>query len=106
MPLADTYAKTSYTGVLHYRQVFLSANIILTYAFSIVILGPFTGALVNRFGCRAVSFAGSLISACALVLSTFSPTITAFQLTYGLAGGETSFKKELTINASIIKCKF
>lgn len=52
------------------------------------ILGPVVAALVNKYGCRKVGIAGSLFSAIAFILSTFSPNIIVFQLTYGIMGGK------------------
>lgn len=49
--------------------------------------GPIVSALTNKYGCRAVCIAGSLISTTAFVLSTFSPTVNILMLTYGFMGG-------------------
>ena len=51
-------------------------------------LGPFVGALAKKYGCRAVTIAGSLISSIAFFLATFSPNIDFLILTYGVLGGE------------------
>ena len=50
--------------------------------------GPVVGALVNKFGCRPVGIAGSLIGASAFILSTFATNITVFHFTYGFMGGK------------------
>jgi len=50
--------------------------------------GPIVGALVNKFGCRPVGIAGSIIGACAFLLSTASKSVVVFQLTYGVIGGK------------------
>lgn len=44
-------------------------------------------ALANKFGCRAVCIAGSILASAAFVLSTFSVNITMLMLTYGVMGG-------------------
>ncbi|XP_049872712.1 monocarboxylate transporter 12 isoform X2 [Pectinophora gossypiella] len=49
--------------------------------------GPIVSALCNKFGCRAVCVAGSLVAAAAFVLSTFSKSVTVMMITYGLLGG-------------------
>ncbi|XP_028165845.1 monocarboxylate transporter 12 isoform X7 [Ostrinia furnacalis] len=49
--------------------------------------GPIVSALCNKFGCRAVCVAGSLVAATAFVLSTFSKSVTVMMITYGLLGG-------------------
>ncbi|XP_052740866.1 monocarboxylate transporter 13 isoform X1 [Bicyclus anynana] len=49
--------------------------------------GPVVSALCNKYGCRAVCVAGSLIAATAFVLSTFSKSVTMMMITYGLIGG-------------------
>lgn len=49
--------------------------------------GPVVSALANKYGCRAVCIAGSIISAIAFVLSTFSTSVNMLMLTYGILGG-------------------
>ncbi|XP_048485307.1 monocarboxylate transporter 13 isoform X4 [Plutella xylostella] len=49
--------------------------------------GPVVSALCNKYGCRAVCVAGSLVASLAFVLSTFSNSVTVMMLTYGLLGG-------------------
>ncbi|XP_045769730.1 monocarboxylate transporter 4 isoform X6 [Maniola jurtina] len=49
--------------------------------------GPVVSALCNKYGCRAVCVAGSLIAAVAFVLSTFCKSVTMMMITYGLIGG-------------------
>lgn len=44
-------------------------------------------ALANKYGCRAVCIAGSIISCVAFVLSTFSTSVNMLMLTYGVMGG-------------------
>ena len=43
--------------------------------------------LVNRFGCRPVAVAGSLLGAASLALSTIAPNVIVFILVYGVLGG-------------------
>lgn len=43
--------------------------------------------LCNKFGCRAVCIAGSIIACAAFVLSTFSVNVNMLMLTYGVFGG-------------------
>lgn len=49
--------------------------------------GPVVSALTNKFGCRTVCIAGSIIGCAAFVLSTFSPDVNTLMLTYGVMGG-------------------
>ncbi|OWR53063.1 Monocarboxylate transporter [Danaus plexippus plexippus] len=49
--------------------------------------GPIVSALCNKYGCRAVCVAGSLVGSVAFVLSTFSKSVTMMMITYGLIGG-------------------
>ena len=42
---------------------------------------------MNRFGCRPVAIAGSLIGAASLALSTLAPNVIVFILVYGVLGG-------------------
>lgn len=44
-------------------------------------------ALANKFGCRAVCIAGSILASCAFVLSTFTTSVNMLMLTYGVMGG-------------------
>lgn len=43
--------------------------------------------LCNKFGCRAVCIAGSILSCTAFVLSTFSVNVNMLMMTYGVMGG-------------------
>ncbi|XP_055634372.1 monocarboxylate transporter 3-like isoform X3 [Toxorhynchites rutilus septentrionalis] len=49
--------------------------------------GPVVSALANKYGCRAVCIAGSIISCAAFALSTLSTNVTMMMLTYGVMGG-------------------
>eukprot|EP00095_Tigriopus_kingsejongensis_P002022 snap_masked-scaffold1627_size33010-processed-gene-0.3 protein:Tk02022 transcript:snap_masked-scaffold1627_size33010-processed-gene-0.3-mRNA-1 annotation:"monocarboxylate transporter" len=49
--------------------------------------GPIVGGLVNKYGCRPVCIAGSVISCLGLVLSTIAPNVPVLMLTYGVIGG-------------------
>uniref|UniRef100_A0A5S6R1M5 MFS domain-containing protein n=1 Tax=Trichuris muris TaxID=70415 RepID=A0A5S6R1M5_TRIMR len=49
--------------------------------------GPFSGALVNAFGCRTVALAGALLCATGFFLSTFATSITYLYFTYGVLAG-------------------
>ena len=53
----------------------------------VFILGIFSGALANRFGCRIVTIIGGVLSCLAFVLSTFAPNMDIIILTYGFLGG-------------------
>ncbi|CDW52676.1 MFS 1 domain containing protein [Trichuris trichiura] len=49
--------------------------------------GPFSGALVNAFGCRFVALGGALLCATGFFLSTFATSITYLYFTYGVLAG-------------------
>ncbi|KAL7047104.1 hypothetical protein ACKWTF_002789 [Chironomus riparius] len=49
--------------------------------------GPVVSGLCNKFGCRAVCIAGSILACTAFVLSTFSTSVNMLMLTYGVMGG-------------------
>ncbi|CAH2046945.1 unnamed protein product, partial [Iphiclides podalirius] len=49
--------------------------------------GPVVSALCNKYGCRAVCVAGSLVATAAFALSTLSKSVTMMMITYGVIGG-------------------
>lgn len=49
--------------------------------------GPIVSALCNKYGCRAVCMAGSIVAAGGFVLSIFSQSVPVMMVTYGLIGG-------------------
>ncbi|KAK7488004.1 hypothetical protein BaRGS_00020749 [Batillaria attramentaria] len=50
-------------------------------------VGPIVSALTNRYGCKKVTVAGSVIATFAFVVSTFSPSAHILIITYGVIGG-------------------
>ncbi|CAL1546736.1 unnamed protein product [Lymnaea stagnalis] len=52
-----------------------------------LMIGPVVSVLTNRFGCRAIIIAGSLIAGLAFIVSSWSPNVTMLILTYGVFGG-------------------
>lgn len=52
-----------------------------------LIVGPLVSALCNKFGCRAVCIAGSIMASVAFVLSTFSTSVWMLMVVYGVIGG-------------------
>jgi len=49
--------------------------------------GPLSGALVNRWGCRAVTIGGSLLASLMLFVSIYAETITVLYFTIGMGAG-------------------
>ncbi|XP_071454653.1 uncharacterized protein [Hetaerina americana] len=49
--------------------------------------GPVVSALTNKYGCRSVCIAGSILGCVAFILSTLSPNVDILMLTYGVMGG-------------------
>jgi MFS family permease len=50
-------------------------------------LGPIVSALANKYGCRAVCIAGSILGALAFTLSTLCTSTSSFFFVYGVVGG-------------------
>lgn len=73
----------------HFKDVskakFASVGSVLNGTYHIV--GPLVAVLINKFGCRAVCMAGSLISTIAFCLSTLSPNVEVLLFTYSIVGG-------------------
>ncbi|KAM7355290.1 monocarboxylate transporter 14 [Cochliomyia hominivorax] len=49
--------------------------------------GPIVSALANKYGCRMVCIAGSVVACVAFALSTLSTSVDILMLTYGVIGG-------------------
>lgn len=63
---------------------------LISYDSVLIFLAPVAGSLVNKFSCRSVSIAGSLIGFLGFTLSTLSTNIKVLSLTYGVIGGKPS----------------
>ena len=50
-------------------------------------VGPIASVLVNRFGCRAVTIAGSVLAAAGLAISATTPNVSTLYVTVGLCTG-------------------
>jgi MCP family monocarboxylic acid transporter-like MFS transporter 14 len=50
-------------------------------------VGPIASVLVNKYGCRAVTMAGSIIAAFGLAVSAATPNISMLYITIGLCTG-------------------
>merc|ERR1719186_222222 len=50
-------------------------------------MGPIVASLIHKYGMRPVCISGSIVSALALLLSTFSPSLPLLTLSYGVLGG-------------------
>merc|ERR1712233_43926 len=53
----------------------------------IMLVGPISSAMVNKFGPRLTCIAGACISAAAIFVSTFSPNVYMLMISYGIVGG-------------------
>lgn len=49
--------------------------------------GPFTGTLINRFGCKTISLVGAMTCAASLILTSFSPNLVTMYFAYSLPFG-------------------
>ncbi|VDI37176.1 Hypothetical predicted protein [Mytilus galloprovincialis] len=58
--------------------------------------GPIASGLVNKFGCRPVTIAGSIIASVGFLLGSFAPNLNILILTYGVLGGNISNTHRLT----------
>ena len=70
-----------------------------------MLLGPVVSALTNKFGCRAVAFAGSILACLGFVLASFSNSVEFLMLTYGIMGGK-SLHTLLTILQNLMLSDF
>ena len=52
------------------------------------LMGPIAADLVNRFGCRSIAIAGSIISATSIIISVLAPNIATLYLTTGFFTGK------------------
>lgn len=62
----------------------------LIHLLSIVLFnfaGPFSSAFVNKYGCRAVTIAGTVIAGISLILSIFAKNVFTLYITIGLGTG-------------------
>ena len=50
--------------------------------------GPIVSALTNKYGCRVVSIAGSILAAFGFAVSVFAPNLYYLYFTLGIASGE------------------
>ncbi|KAF8767570.1 Monocarboxylate transporter 12 like protein [Argiope bruennichi] len=50
-------------------------------------IGPIASGLTNRYGCRAVTIAGSILAAAGLMLSTLAPNVLTLYFTIGILTG-------------------
>ena len=55
---------------------------------NLYLAGPITSGLVNKFGCRVVTIAGSVIAATGFILGSFAPNLEILIFTYGVLGGK------------------
>ena len=58
------------------------------YLCIICMSGPVVSALTNKFGCRPVTVAGSVIAGVAFLISIMAPTVDVLIVTYGVMGGK------------------
>jgi len=53
----------------------------------IMLVGPISSSLVNKFGPRVTCIIGALVSSLSIFVSTFSPNIYMLMISYGVLGG-------------------
>lgn len=65
-----------------------SINYLLTCKNSTFCSGPVVSGLTNKFGCRPVTFAGSIVACAGFLFASFSNSVPVLMLTYGVLGGK------------------
>jgi len=74
--------------MLHYGQgKGMIAMVGSILAGAIMLVGPISSTLVNKFGPRKTCIAGAIVSAVSIFLSTFSPNVYLLMISYGVMGG-------------------
>lgn len=56
-----------------------------------VITGLFAGAMIDKLGCRLVSFVGVSVAAAGFILSSFTTSVWWLLVTYGIIAGNNHF---------------
>ena len=56
--------------------------------FCIIVAAPLGGLLVNRYGCRALTIVGTMVSALGLFSSFFAGSIYHLYVTFGIMAGK------------------
>lgn len=64
----------------------------------LLFLGPVASVIINCFGCRCATIFGGILSAAALIASTWSPSVVVFILVFGGLGGKIIIKTDCTNN--------
>ncbi|XP_052216344.1 monocarboxylate transporter 12-like isoform X2 [Dreissena polymorpha] len=54
---------------------------------AMLLSGPLTSAFVNRFGCRAVAFVGTLVATSGFLISAFASSVLWLYVSFGLIAG-------------------
>jgi len=57
------------------------------YSFKRVFAGPIASALTNKFGCRIVTIAGTLIASFGFIISIWAPNIWFMYFSFGCVTG-------------------
>lgn len=91
--LSGVYLSAGMLNIKKKKIIFVTLfdGILFIFVFN-SFLGPIVSALANKYGCRAVCIAGSVIACCAFVLSTFSTSVTMLMITYGAMGGKKNIR--------------
>lgn len=58
----------------------------------LLFLGPVASVIINCFGCRCATIFGGILSAAALIASTWSSSVVVFILVFGGLGGKIMIK--------------
>lgn len=58
----------------------------------LVFVGPVASVIINCFGCRCATIIGGILSATALIASTWSPSVVVFILVFGGLGGKSNYQ--------------
>lgn len=53
-----------------------------------MLLGPIASIFTNKYGCRKITIAGTLIAAFGFLISIFAPSITFMYFSFGIVAGK------------------
>lgn len=90
--VVDGIANSFGTFMEVFRSEFQQSNAVISLIGSLLIgcyllIGPFAGGLVNKYGARVVVIAGAIISGLSFAASIIAPNAYIFMVFYGLLGG-------------------
>jgi Mg2+/citrate symporter len=83
----NSYSRHDIAEILLTLALNINQSINQSNSYYFVLVGPIVSGLVNQFGCRKVTVAGSIVAAAGFIIGSFSPNLDVLILTYGVIGG-------------------